>query len=299
MTEQGPPSIRIHAKDSETQKRDSRLMPLLQGNVRVEILRSKEEMGVWRRAGVGTVALVPTMGCFHEGHLSLMKKARDLADNVVVSLFVNPIQFGPEEDLNRYPRDFDSDIALASGEGVDCLFAPPSEEMYKGLPETFVYWPRLGKLLCGKGRPNHFRGVGTVVLKLFNIVKPDVALFGRKDGQQGILIKRLVEELDIGIEIVICPTVREPDSLAKSSRNQYLSPDEKKQALGLYRSLSEAKEIIENGVRDSEELRTAMKAILLEFSGLDMEYLEIVSRETFDRIKNVTSEIMIAVAGKV
>jgi len=265
----------------------------------MDILRTKKEIRAWRSAATGRVALVPTMGSFHEGHLSLMRTARALADHVVVSLFVNPIQFGPTEDLSRYPRDLEHDEALASDLGVDVLFVPTVEEMYPQPQETYAYWPSLGSVLCGRTRPDHFRGVGTVVIKLFNLTSPHVVPFGRKDGQQVLLIERLVRELDLDIEIVACPTVRDVDGLAMSSRNGYLSPADRVQAVGIYAGLSAAKVLIENGERRSAAIRNEMSTLMGKYPGLGVEYCDVVSRDSLKPVDALDHRSMLAVAARV
>jgi pantoate--beta-alanine ligase len=256
-------------------------------------------MRQWREQVSGSVALVPTMGDFHEGHLSLIRAARQTADKVVVSLFVNPRQFGPEEDFARYPRNLDRDAGLARDERVDCLFAPSATEMYSPDHETYVYWPRLGALLCGQKRTDHFRGVATVVLKLFNCVAPHLSTFGRKDGQQVTLIQRMVEELDLPVEILVCPTIRDADGLAISSRNRYLSTDDRSQALGLFYSLTAAKDAIERGELRADQLKRIMHQTFAAYSSLAIEYLEIVDRRSFESTDSVNANTMIAVAGTV
>jgi pantoate--beta-alanine ligase len=264
----------------------------------MERLRTKKEIRAWRRALTGRVALVPTMGAFHEGHLSLMRTARALADHVVVSLFVNPIQFGPTEDLSRYPRDLERDETMADDAGVDALFVPEVEEMYPEPQETYVYWPALGSVLCGRTRPDHFRGVGTVVLKLINLAEPQVVPFGRKDGQQVMLIERLVRELDLDIEVVACPTVRDVDGLAMSSRNSYLNASDRAQAVGIYAGLSAAKVQIENGERRSAAIRNEISQLMGKYPGLGVEYCEIVSRDSLKPVDALDHRTMVAVAAR-
>ena len=224
----------------------------------MKLIHEKSEMRNWskvRREEGKTIAFVPTMGYFHEGHLALMKRARELGDEVVVSIFVNPTQFGPKEDLERYPRDIERDIGLARSQGVDCIFHPDAKEMYPPGFDTWVEVPGLSNRLCGASRPGHFRGVATVVLKLFNIVWPHVALFGQKDYQQLKIIQKMVKELDLPIDVVPHPIVREPDGLAMSSRNTYLSKEERKSALCLYNALMRAKTLFEQGVTSANRLR--------------------------------------------
>jgi pantoate--beta-alanine ligase len=265
----------------------------------VDIIRTKHAMKKWRDHVSESVALVPTMGDFHEGHLSLIRAARQQAPKVVVSLFVNPTQFGPGEDFSRYPRNFDRDAALARKELVDCLFAPSPLEMYTSDHATYVYWPYLGSLLCGKTRVDHFRGVGTVVLKLFNTVTPCVAVFGRKDGQQVLLIERMARELDLSVEIMVCPTIRDDDGLALSSRNRYLSSDERTHSVGLFAALTAAKYAVERGERRSDELKRIMYQTLSEYAAVSVEYLEIVHRRTMESTDSVDGNTMIALAGTV
>lgn len=265
----------------------------------MEILRTKEEIRAWRRKAEGRIALVPTMGSFHDGHLSLMRTARALADRVVVSVFVNPLQFGPTEDFARYPRNLKRDAALADDMGVDVVFAPSVEEMYPQPQETYVYWPAVGTVLCGRTRPDHFRGVGTVVIKLFNQVQPHVAPFGRKDGQQVLLIERMVRELDLEIEVVACPTVREADGLAMSSRNAYLNATDRTQALGIYAALQAAKVQIENGERRAAAIRNEMAQLMGKYPGLGVEYCEVVSRDSLKPVEVIDHRTMVAAAGRV
>ncbi len=222
---------------------------------------------VWVEPPAGRVGLVPTMGAFHGGHLSLFRAARTECDTVVVSLFVNPAQFAPSEDLGRYPRDEERDAGLAEAAGVDVLFAPSADEMY---PPGFATWVDVGDAGSeGAARPGHFRGVATVCLKLFNIVRPDVAYFGQKDAQQASLLRRLVRDLNLGLELRVLPTVRDPDGLALSSRNVYLAPDERERALALPRALEAAQTAQAEG---SDPVAAARAAL----NGLEPEYVELV-----------------------
>ncbi len=262
------------------------------------VVRTKEEV---RRIVAGMkprrIALVPTMGYLHEGHLSLVDRARALADRVVMSIFVNPLQFGPQEDLARYPRDLERDVELAAGRGVDLIFAPDVEEMYPGgQPAVRVVPGRLADTLCGAYRPGHFEGVLTVVAKLFGIVRPDVAVFGQKDFQQAVLIRRMVADLDMGIEIDVAPIVREPDGLAMSSRNVYLRPDERDAALGLYRGLTRAAEAFAAGERDSARLCQIVRDVMAG-AGVRVQYVELVDPESLDAVQNARPGDVIAVAG--
>ena len=246
----------------------------------------REEVKKWRREGF-KIGLVPTMGALHEGHLSLIKRAKKECDKVVVSVFVNPIQFGPSEDFDKYPRTLEADVKLCDGEGVDIVFAPAPSEMYgegnrlSNDTLTYVCPPFFYvNKLCGKSRVGHFDGVCTVVNKLFNIVQPDVAFFGQKDAQQVIIIKKMVKDLNIPIEIVQCPIVREESGLALSSRNKYLSEEDKKEALVLSRILNNIKICYNKGVTDVSALKETAYSFLTDKH--DLEYLEFVDRDTLE-----------------
>lgn len=215
-----------------------------------------------RKGTSGTWGLVPTMGYLHEGHLSLCRRAKSECDHVAVSIFVNPTQFGPNEDLARYPRDLPRDLDLLSKASVDLVFAPEPGELYPPDFQTCVTVEQVTQLLEGAARPGHFRGIATVVAKLFNIFQPDRAYFGQKDAQQVAVIKQMVRDLDFSLEIVVCPTVREPDGLAMSSRNAYLTPEQRRAATVLFRALSAAKTLWKSGQRDGEALRQAMRDVL-------------------------------------
>lgn len=236
------------------------------------------------------------MGYFHEGHLSLMRAARKENDVVVVSLFVNPTQFGPNEDLDRYPRDFDRDQRLAAEVGVDAIFAPTPEEMYPPGYATYVEVERLSQGLCGQSRPGHFRGVATVVCKLFNIVQPDRAYFGQKDFQQQLIIRRMVRDLNFPLTIVTVPTVREPDGLAMSSRNAYLSPEERKSALALIRSLKQGEALIRSGERQAQKIRQAMAETLGSDPRVCIDYVEVRDPESLEPVFTIDGEVLLAVA---
>jgi pantoate--beta-alanine ligase len=248
-----------------------------------------------RRAG-RTVALVPTMGFLHEGHLSLIDAAHSAADDVWLSVFVNPTQFGEGEDLDRYPQDLDRDVRLAADRGIEVVFAPSPDEMYPFEPGMWVVPGDLGAGLCGASRPTHFRGVLTVVLKLLEIVHPDVAVFGRKDLQQAMLIRRMVDEFHVPVEVLVAPIVREPDGLAMSSRNVYLSGDERHRASALSRSLRAARQLYAAGQRDPEALREIMIGTL-EDSAVRVDYAEIVSPDTLRTPVEASDDTMCAVAG--
>lgn len=242
------------------------------------------------------MGLVPTMGALHEGHLSLIRAARTANDLVVVSIFVNPVQFGPAEDLDRYPRDLERDRRLCEGAGADLIFAPTVGEMYLDGFSTWVDVEGLTVGLCGRSRPGHFRGVCTVVTKLFNICQPDRAYFGQKDAQQLAVIIRMARDLDVRVAIVACPTVREPDGLAMSSRNARLTPGERLQAPVLYRSLSAAAGLVDRGVRDVETLHRAIRAVLDEASLGEVDYVEIVRAGDLTAVDAVDGTCLIAVA---
>lgn len=252
-----------------------------------------------RRQGRGPVALVPTMGFFHEGHLSIMRAARAEADLVVVSMFVNPIQFGPAEDYDVYPRDFDRDIEKAAAAGVDMIFAPDATDMYPFGHETLVKPGGTAAGLCGQSRPDHFTGVATVVAKLFNIVQPDYAYFGQKDAQQVAVIRRMAKDLDFGVDIRVCPVVRESDGLAMSSRNTFLSGEEREQATALYRALEYAREGVATGETSVARLRRRMRKDIAANYLVELEYVRIVNPRTMEPVAEVSTPALAAVAAKV
>lgn len=255
----------------------------------------RERVNAWKREGL-TVGFVPTMGYLHEGHKSLMQAARANNDKVVVSVFVNPMQFGPNEDLESYPRDFEKDSALCESVGVDLIFHPEPEEMYADGFCSYVDMNGLTGELCGKSRPIHFRGVQTVVLKLFNIVKPDRAYFGQKDAQQLAVIKRMVKDLNVDTEIVGCPIVREADGLAKSSRNTYLNPDERKATLILSRSLKLGRELIENGETDSNAVIKAITDSINTEPLAKIDYVDVVDFDTITPVDRIGKSVLVAIA---
>ena len=253
-----------------------------------------------RRAG-RTIGLVPTMGFFHDGHLSLMRRARSENDVVVVSLFVNPAQFGPGEDLDAYPRDEERDERLAEAEGVDVLFAPPVEEVYPDGFATTVAVENLTETLEGdqaQRGSEHFQGVTTVVTKLFNMAAPDVAYFGQKDAQQALVIRKLVRDLDMPVRIEVCPTIRDPDGLALSSRNAYLSPAERERALALSRSLRAAEAAVAGGTRDAAAVLAAARAEL-DHAGVEPDYLQLRSANDLSLVERVNGSTLLAVAARV
>jgi pantoate--beta-alanine ligase len=242
------------------------------------------------------LGLVPTMGALHEGHLSLMRAARAACDVVAASIFVNPTQFGPNEDLAKYPRPFERDCELLERELAAFLFAPSVEEMYPPGALTWVTVDELSSKLDGRSRPGHFRGVTTVVSKLFHIVEPDMAFFGQKDAAQLAVIRRMVRDLNFSIEIVACPIVRETDGLAMSSRNAYLSPERRKQALVLHRSLMKVKQLVEAGERNAAKLLDAGRAEFIRAPQVRLDYFEIVNPETLDPFADVSAGALVAVA---
>jgi pantoate--beta-alanine ligase len=246
-----------------------------------------------------TIVLVPTMGYFHEGHLSLMGEGRKRGDILVVSLFVNPTQFGEGEDYEVYPRDFSRDKSLAEGTGVDILFVPTMEEMYPEGYQTFVEVERLTESMEGRFRPTHFRGVTTVVAKLFNIVRPHVAIFGEKDFQQLAVIRRMVEDLNMGVEIIGMPILRERDGLAMSSRNQYLTPDQRKAALSLNHSLQKAFQLFRSGERNPRRIMDAVKRVIEVEGEVTIDYVEIRDVRTLEEIEIIEDQAIIALAAKV
>ena len=244
----------------------------------------------------GRVGLVPTMGYLHEGHLSLVRRAREECDHVIVSIFVNPTQFGPKEDLSKYPRDIDQDLSLLEPLGVDVVWMPTPEIMYPPGFQTWVDVETITHPLEGSMRPGHFRGVTTVVAKLFNAVQPHKAYFGQKDAQQAAVIRQMRRDLSYPIEIVVCPIVREPDGLAMSSRNVYLDPQQRKAATVLYRSLSAAKEAYEDGVRDAETLRQIMKDVLAAEPLAEVQYVSCADYDTLEELDTVTGKALLSMA---
>ena len=245
------------------------------------------------------IGLVPTMGALHAGHMSLIDTAVQKCDYVVVSIFVNPTQFGPNEDLDEYPRDLEADSRLCDEAGVELIFAPDVDRMYPSRNMTWVNVEELTAELCGRFRPGHFQGVTTVCNKLFNIVRPDVAFFGQKDAQQAIVIKRMVADTNLPLEIEICPTVRENDGLAMSSRNKYLDEQQRKDALLLYKALTRGRQLVHRGARDSRQIIAAMHEILQSAPNVAVEYLSIVDPETLAELETITERAIIAVAARV
>ena len=247
------------------------------------------------RLGGLRIGLVPTMGALHEGHLSLVRAAKAQCEAVVVSIFVNPLQFGPNEDLAKYPRTFERDCELLRAEDVDFVFAPAVEEIYPEKLSTYVTVEGLSDRLCGRSRPGHFRGVTTVVAKLFNIVQPHMAFFGQKDAAQVAIIRRMVRDLNFAVEIIACPIVREPDGLAMSSRNAYLKPQERKSALVLHRALQAIEEGFRQGERRAKALTESGKQMIVEEPGVKLDYLEIVDPDSLEAVEMVSRTALAAV----
>lgn len=255
---------------------------------------SKEAHRAGKRVG-----FVPTMGALHEGHLSLVRTARAQSDVVIASVFVNPTQFGPNEDFSRYPRQPERDSAMLAAEKTDYLFMPSTEEMYPPGATTWVTVEGLSEKLDGSSRPGHFRGVTTVVSKLFNIVQPDFAFFGQKDAAQAAIISTMVRDLNFDVQIVVCPIVRESDGLAMSSRNAYLTPEQRKQATVLYRALMRVQSLVDRGEASSARLHVAGTQVMAEESAVKLDYFEIVNRDTLDPVSDVSKGALIAVAAYV
>lgn len=259
-------------------------------------IRAMQAAAGKEKAAGRKIGLVPTMGFLHEGHLSLVRAARKKAGLAVVSIFVNPTQFGPTEDFSTYPRDYERDAAVLKKEGVDYLFHPEALEMYPNGFKTYIEVLDLQDKLCGRSRPGHFRGVCTVVHKLFQIVRPDLAFFGQKDAQQAIILKKMATDLNLGIQIEVMPIVREPDGLAMNSRNTYLEPDERKAALVLFRSLQEAEKAIGRGERRAEIILGRINALIDKEPLARIEYAEAVSPEDLDPVKEIVRGTLIALA---
>jgi len=263
-----------------------------------EITEMQKQANLLRSQGT-RIGLVPTMGSLHEGHLSLVGEAKRHSDIVVMSIFVNPTQFGPNEDFEDYPRDFDRDADLAASVGCDIIFYPDWRDVYPELYLTYATVEKITRVLCGVSRPTHFRGVTTIVAKLFNIVKPHVAVLGQKDAQQAIVIKRMVADLNFDIEIIVAPIIREKDGLAMSSRNTYLTPAHRVQAVVLYQSLMEAKRMIDNGERNASTIQVRMRAMIEQQPDAVIDYIEIVDTTNLEPQTKLRGEVLIAVAVQV
>ncbi|MBE5920541.1 MAG: pantoate--beta-alanine ligase [Pseudobutyrivibrio ruminis] len=255
----------------------------------------KANVREWKMAGL-TIGLVPTMGYLHEGHASLIERARRECDKVIVSDFVNPIQFGPKEDLATYPRDFEADCKLCEGLGADLIFHPEPDEMYLDGFHSYVGVDTLSTELCGKSRPIHFNGVCTVVSKLFNITEADKAYFGEKDAQQLAIVKRMVRDLNFNIEIVGCPIIREEDGLAKSSRNTYLNEDERKKALIIHQALTKGEEMVRSGEKDANKVKETVRSIIESEPICRVDYVEIVDWNELQKVDTIDGPILTAVA---
>lgn len=256
-------------------------------------------MKALRRQSQGAVGFVPTMGYLHEGHLELVRRARAENSVVVVSIFVNPTQFGPAEDFKRYPRDIPRDLALLEREKTDIVFIPSAEEMYPPEFNTWVIVEKVTERLEGKSRPGHFRGVATVVNKLFNIVEPARAYFGQKDAQQVVVIKRMVSDLNMNVEIVVVPTVRESDGLAMSSRNVYLNPQERQAATVLFRALSLAESLWREGERDADIIRNAMVSVISKEPLAEIDYVSIAHPETLEELSKIDGPALTSLAVRI
>ncbi|MCX7920684.1 MAG: pantoate--beta-alanine ligase [Clostridia bacterium] len=252
-----------------------------------------------QRAAGKSIGFVPTMGCLHEGHISLARESIRENDFTIMSIFVNPTQFGVNEDFDKYPRRLEEDSRMAEEVGVDVIFAPSVKEMYPGSYKTFVNVEGITEVLCGKSRPGHFRGVTTVVSKLFNIVQPDKAYFGQKDAQQVLVIKKMVKDLDMNIDIITCPIVREHDGLAMSSRNVYLSGEERKAALVLSKSLFEAEKMILNGERDCKKILNYINEKIAAENRAQVDYISMVDVESLEEISEIQRNVLIALAVKI
>jgi pantoate--beta-alanine ligase len=253
----------------------------------------------WVTRNGKTLGFVPTMGALHEGHLSLMRASKARCDVTAVSIFVNPLQFGPTEDLDKYPRTLERDAALLEQLGIDLLFTPGSDEMYPAGAQTYVLVEDLSNKLDGASRPGHFRGVATVVAKLFEIVRPDFAFFGQKDAAQAAVLRKLVADLDMDVEVVVCPIVREKDGLAMSSRNAYLTPEQRQQAAVLYRALLRVQAAVDRGERDSAKLIESGKQVIANETGVKLDYFAIVDLDTLDPVADVSHCALVAVAAYV
>ena len=247
----------------------------------------------WKHQGL-RIGLVPTMGYLHEGHLTLIDQIKPHCDRTIVSIFINPKQFGPGEDLDRYPRDFERDRELLDTRGTDLIFYPEEQDIYPVDFRTYVEVEELSQVLCGRSRPTHFRGVTTVVAKLFLITRCDVAAFGQKDYQQALILQRMVEDLNFDVQIVVCPTVREPDGLAMSSRNHYLSPEERQSAICLYQALQNAQKLFESGERHAARLRHEMETTVLATPEVSVDYLEVVDARMLQAIEKVEGKTLLA-----
>ena len=266
----------------------------------MRVVKTKLEMVRACHEAARTLGLVPTMGALHDGHLTLVRQAREENETLAVTIFINPTQFSPQEDLAQYPRDLERDLGMLREEGADLVFVPPVEEIYPPGLDTWVQVGVLAERLEGANRPGHFRGVATVLTKLFNIVGPDRAYFGQKDGQQTVVVRKLARDMDMGLEIVVVPTVRDADGLALSSRNVYLNPEERRAAPVVYRALCRAQELRSHGVGDCDRLRAEVKQVLLEEPLVEqVEYVSVAGAEDLEELTEVTGPAMVSVAVKI
>ena len=274
-------------------------LPAPKTTTNMKVITSPDEIQNYCRSAHAdgmTIGLVPTMGFLHEGHLSLMRRARTENDLLVISIFVNPTQFGQGEDYDKYPRDLQRDSEMADSVGVDVIFNPAPEDMYPNGYATFVNVERLTNKMCGASRPAHFRGVTTIVTKLFNLIRPDKAYFGQKDAQQAVVIKRMAMDLNFGIDIVVMPTVREEDGVAMSSRNRYLSPEGRQAALVLSRSLHTAKSLVESGQLNTAEILRKMREVIAAEPLAKIDYIAIVDADTLNDLDTIRGKTLVALA---
>jgi pantoate--beta-alanine ligase len=265
----------------------------------MQIVKTAAELSQLRGKMPAPLGFVPTMGYLHEGHLALVRQAKAESASVAVSIFVNPTQFGPSEDFRQYPRDPERDLAFLEREGTDLVFMPPVEEIY---PPGFDKWVEVGRLarrLEGASRPGHFRGVATVVARLFELVKPDRAYFGQKDAQQLLVVKKMVADLGMGLEVIAVPTVREPDGLAMSSRNTYLNPEERKQAVALYQALTLARRLYNDGEKDAGVIRRRMTTLIQKQPLAAIDYISIADAETLEELEEVKPPALVSMAVKI
>ncbi len=266
----------------------------------MQVIRTAQDMAAVCRDAARPLGLVPTMGALHEGHMSLVRRAREENETLAATIFVNPAQFGATEDLSTYPRPLEDDLAALLAQNADLVYVPPVEEVYPPGFDTWVDVPVLGDRLEGAHRPGHFRGVATVVAKLFGLTRPDRAYFGQKDGQQTVVIRRLARDLDLGVDVVVAPTVREPDGLALSSRNVYLSKEERNAAPVVYRALCEARRSWEGGVRDADMLRSEARRVLdAEPRVARIDYVSVADVETLEEMDTVDGPAMVSVAVRI
>jgi pantoate--beta-alanine ligase len=270
----------------------------MMSEVKMKVVETIAEMKKVRRALKEPVGFVPTMGYLHEGHISLVTKAKTENKSVIVSIFVNPTQFGPKEDLSKYPRDLKRDLAMLEKVGTDVVFFPSDKEMYPDAYDTWVEVDKLTKRLEGAARPTHFRGVTTIVTKLFNIVEADNAYFGQKDAQQALVLQKMAKDLNMNLKVIVCSTVREPDGLAMSSRNVYLTPEQRKQATVLSRSLLLAKDLYAKGERDAVKIRRQMTDLIRKEPLAIIDYISIASPDTLEELETIQGKALVSMVVK-